>query len=166
MVMRLADAVPSGALVTFTLTLVPGFNIEASPGNCATTGTLAGTSNSVSPTQPLPAPPGASADRPVQLAAPGAPAPWKVSLMTGAPLPPLTLATVASVMTSLTVALVMVWPGWAMGNCPSPPGAEKMRISLARSLPSGPRVPPDAIKSPGLMSASVLGTLTVIRVAG
>src|SRR5882724_3559071 len=40
-----------------------------------------------------------------------------------------------------------------------------MRISLACSLPSGPIVPPEAMKSPGLISATVFLTLIVIRVA-
>src|SRR5580692_10719379 len=85
MVMRAAAVTPSGVLATLTLTLVPGLSIDASPATCATIGTLAGTSNSVWPMQPVPAPPGASAARPVQAGEPGAPAPWKVSLMTGVP---------------------------------------------------------------------------------
>src|SRR5271156_2333454 len=107
MVMRVAVAAPSGATLTTTLTLAPGLSMEGSPGRVATTGMSAGTSNSVSPTQPVPAPPGASEARPVQLGAPGAAAPWKVSLMTGAPEAEPTDLTVALVMTSLTVALVM-----------------------------------------------------------
>ena len=73
--MRAADEVPSGAFTVFTVTFVPTFSIEGSAGTIATTDTFAGTSNSVSPTQPVPAPPGASAARPVQSADPGAPAP-------------------------------------------------------------------------------------------
>ena len=84
--------------------------------------------------------------------------------MTGAPEAEPTDLTVALVMTSLTVALVMTWSGLAMGNWPSPRTPEKMRISLARSLPSGPRVPPEAIKSPGLMSARVRLALKVMVV--
>jgi len=74
-VMRVADIVPSAACIKLTLAFAPGFSIETSPGNVATTGIFAGTSNSVSPTHPVPVPPGASDDRPVQFAAPGAAAP-------------------------------------------------------------------------------------------
>ena len=89
------------------MALTPAVSTDDSAGTCATTGTLAGTSNSVSPTHPVPGPPGASAARPVQFGDPGGPEPRNVSLITVV-LPPLTSLTVAPVMTCLTVALVIV----------------------------------------------------------
>src|ERR1700761_2961771 len=97
---------PSGVLVTAILTLAPGFSTELSLGTQPTTFTLAGTSIPFSPVQPVAAPLASKVAWPVQLAEPAAPEPWKLSLINGTPPALPTCFTVASVMTSLTVALV------------------------------------------------------------